>query len=226
MILKHWWKALGALLTLYSIIGGFLFPVPELNILNETIRNLYFHVPMWFAMMTLMTISVVYSIKHLRNSERRFDVIASEAAITGIIFGLLGLATGSLWARFTWMHWWIPDPKLNGAAITILAYFAYVLLRTSIADDQKRGRVAAVYNIFAFMMMIVFLMIVPRLDKVQSNHPGNGGNPAFSIYDNASMDLSMRYVFYPAVLGWILISLWFMQQRIRLQNIIHKKYYS
>ncbi len=46
----------------YAFVQGFLGDVPRLNILNETIRNLYFHVGMWFAMIALMTVSLVYSI--------------------------------------------------------------------------------------------------------------------------------------------------------------------
>ena len=64
---KHWWKALGVLLVFYTIIQGFLGGVPKMDILNESIRSLYFHVPMWFAMIILMGTSLVYSIKHLRD---------------------------------------------------------------------------------------------------------------------------------------------------------------
>jgi heme exporter protein C len=71
-------------------------------------------------------------------------------------------------------------------------------------EEQKRGRVAAVYNIFAFVLLMVFLMVYPRLNKVDSLHPGNGGNPAFSGYD---LNSSMRLVFYPAVIGWIIIGI-------------------
>jgi heme exporter protein C len=45
---KAWWKVTCVLLLAYTIIGGLLLPVPRLSIVNETIRNLYFHVPMWF----------------------------------------------------------------------------------------------------------------------------------------------------------------------------------
>jgi heme exporter protein C len=54
-------------------------------------------------------------------------------------------------------------------------------------------------------MMFVFIMILPRL--TDSLHPGNGGNPAFGKYD---LDSDMRLVFYPAVIGWVLLSLWIL----------------
>ncbi|HMI67339.1 MAG TPA: hypothetical protein VK517_14945, partial [Cyclobacteriaceae bacterium] len=54
-------------LLVYTIIGGLLFEVPRLAIVNETIRALYFHVPMWFAMVVLFLLSTVYSVRYLRN---------------------------------------------------------------------------------------------------------------------------------------------------------------
>lgn len=206
------------ILVLYAIIGGLLVDVPALPILNETIRNLFFHVTMWFAMMIIMTVSLVYSIKHLSGFKQEHDIVASEAANTGLLFGFLGLFTGMLWARFTWGTWWVADPKLNGAAITILIYLAYIILRNSMDEEQKRAKVSAVYNIFAYIMLIVFLMILPRM--TDSLHPGNGGNPAFSTYD---LDKNMRMVFYPAVIGWTLLGVWIMTLLIRIQKIKIKK---
>ena len=214
---KHWWKIVGVLLVLYTIIGGFLIEVPALPILNETIRNLYFHVTMWFGMIIIMLVSVIYSIKHLSSNAIIHDIVASEAVNAGLLLGLLGIATGSLWAKFTWGAYWVNDPKLNGAAITVLVYLAYVILRNSIDEEQKRARLSAVYNIFAFVLLIVFLVILPR--TTDSLHPGNGGNPAFSTYD---LDNNMRMVFYPAIIGWTLIAVWIMTLRVRLKKIEHK----
>lgn len=211
---KHWWKVLAVVLILYAIIGGLLMDVPRLPILHETIRNLYFHVTMWFAMMILMSVSMVYSIMHLSGFKIDNDTIASESARAGLLMGFLGLFTGMVWARFTWGAWWVADPKLNGAAITILIYLSYFILRNSMDEEQKRARVSAVYNIFAYALLVVFLMILPRM--TDSLHPGNGGNPAFSSYD---LDNNMRMVFYPAVIGWTLLGLWIQSLRVRLRRI-------
>ncbi|MFI5149596.1 MAG: cytochrome c biogenesis protein CcsA [Bacteroidia bacterium] len=213
-IQKNWWKILAAILLLHTVIMGFLGAVPARHILNETIRNLYFHVPMWFGMMTLLLISVIFGIKYLSTGKIDDDIVAREAAHAGVTMGILGLITGSLWARYTWGTWWTPDTKLNGAAITMLIYFAYFILRGSVEDEQKKARLSAGYSIFAFVMMVVFILILPRMED--SLHPGNGGNPAFSKYD---LDSKMRMVFYPAVLGWILLGVWILNVRIRIARI-------
>jgi heme exporter protein C len=212
---KYWWKVLGVLLILYSIVFGLVGEVKALPILNETIRVLYYHVPMWFAMIFLMLGSLIFSIKFLRNNELSTDLVAHEAAKTGFLLASLGLVTGSVWARFTWGAFWVSDPKLNGTAVTMLIYLAYFVLRNSVEDAQKRGRLAAVYNIFAFVMMIVFIGILPRM--TDSLHPGNGGNPGFNKYD---LDSNMRPIFYSAVVGWILIGLWITNLQIRYKRLL------
>jgi heme exporter protein C len=206
-------KIAGVVLVLYSIVWGLLGPVPRLPILNETIRNLYFHVTMWFTMIALLTASLVHSIRVLRQGAIA-DLAAESAARIAMVFASLGLITGMLWARFTWGAFWVNDPKLNGTAVTMLVYLAYFILRGSVDDPQKRARLAAVYNIFAYVMMMVFIGILPRL--TDSLHPGNGGNPGFGGYD---LDSNMRMVFYPAVVGWIFIGFWMLNLRIRIQNL-------
>jgi heme exporter protein C len=218
---KNWWKIIAVLLVLHTVIAGFMIPVPALNILHESIRNLYFHVPMWFAMMTILFVSLWQSIKYLSKSNIQSDLIATQAAQTGMLAGTLGLITGSVWAKYTWGAWWVADPKLNGAAITMLIYLAYFILRGSIDEEQKRARIAAVYNIFAYVLLIVFLMILPRM--TDSLHPGNGGNPGFGGYD---LDNNMKMVFYPAVIGWILLFVWIFTLKVRFEKLKRKQLFN
>ncbi|CAM4392081.1 heme exporter protein C [Pedobacter westerhofensis] len=215
---KSWWKILGSVLVMYSTIAGFLASVPPLPILHQSIRNLYFHVPMWFAMIILFTISVVHSIKYLSSSSQSDDNKAVQSVNAGIIFGMLGLVTGAIWARFTWGQAWSFDVKQNFAAIAMLLYFAYLILRNAIDEEQKRAKISAIYNIFAFPMMVVLLFVLPRLSD--SLHPGNGGNPGFNAYD---LDSHMRMVFYPACLGWILIGCWIYSILFRVSSLEKNK---
>ncbi|WP_345952102.1 MULTISPECIES: cytochrome c biogenesis protein CcsA [unclassified Mucilaginibacter] len=214
---KSWWKVLGILLVLYSLIAGLLVPVPMKFIVNETIRNVFFHVPMWMAMFVLFGISVFYSIKYLANPKEEYDLVAVESINTGVFFYVLGLLSGMLWANYTWGEFWSNDPKQNSAAIAFLLYCAYLVLRNSIEEEQKRARVSAIYNIFAFPIMFVLLIILPRL--TDSLHPGNGGNPAFGPDDTTN---TMRMVLYPAFIGWILVSIWVATLRYRIRLIENK----
>lgn len=215
---KNWWKILASVLLIYTLIAGLLTEVPQLAILNESIRNLYFHVPMWFTMIILYLISVIYSVQYLASGDEKHDLMAVETVNTGIVFGFLGLGSGMIWANYTWGAPWPNDPKLNSAAISTLMYLAYSVLRSSLDEEQKRARISAVYNIFAFPVMIVLLFILPRM--TDSLHPGNGGNPGFNSYD---LDSRMRMVFYPAVIGWILIGVWIATLRFRVRLITNSR---
>jgi heme exporter protein C len=212
-----WWKILTIILLIYTVVAGFLLPVPRLDILKETIRNLYFHVPMWMGMVALLLLSVIYSIKYLIKPTAKFDLIASETVNTAMVFGILGLLTGMLWAQFTWGKYWSGDPKQNGTAIGMLIYLAYIVLRGSFSDDQMRARISAIYNILAFPAFIAFIYILPRL--TDSLHPGNGGNPAFNKYD---LNSTMRMVFYPAVIGFTLLGIWITELKVRLRMAENK----
>ncbi|MEQ8338306.1 MAG: cytochrome c biogenesis protein CcsA [Cyclobacteriaceae bacterium] len=218
MLRTEWWKWLTMALLLYVFVGGLLLPVPRLPILNETIRVLYFHVPMWFGMIALFTSSCIQAIKYLSKEQLTNDIFSVQLAEVGILFGILGMISGMFWANYTWGEPWSSDPKQNMSAIALLIYFAYFVLRGSIKDEQQRAKISAVYNIFAFATLIPLLFILPRLAE-DSLHPGNGGNPGFNAYD---LDSQMRLVFYPAVIGWALLGFWLATIKIRYEIVSEK----
>jgi heme exporter protein C len=211
---KHIYKIAAVLLLIYGLVWGLLGPVPAREILNETIRNLYFHVPMWFVMMVMFGASAFYAIKHLRSNNLSHDLRSVSFANIGILFSILGMVTGMQWAQYTWGAAWSNDPKQLGTAICMLTYFAYAVLRSGIDDPEKKAKISAVYNIFIFALMIPLIYIMPRM--VDSLHPGSGGNPAFNAYD---LDHNMRLVFYPIVIGWILLGFWISNLYYRILHL-------
>lgn len=221
MISRSWWKILAFVLLMYTCTMGFFVEIPKLDDrLQHSIRNMFFHVPMWFGMMILYITSVVYAIQYLRKPNPVYDSKSLEFARTGTVFGVLGLVTGAIWANYQWGQPWSGDPKQNGSLIAILIYFAYFVLRGSMNDDDKKARLGAVYNIFAFFMLFPTIWILPRL--TESLHPGgqgSEGNPGLNGNDLAP---SMRLVFWPAVIGWTLLGVWMTTLRIRLRTLQNK----
>ncbi|MCC6463702.1 MAG: cytochrome c biogenesis protein CcsA, partial [Saprospiraceae bacterium] len=194
---------------------GFSFPYQ--NVIYESIRNTYFHVPMWFVLLFLFGASVWYSIRYLRDPKPENDRRAAAFAETGLLFGILGLVTGMIWANYTWGKPWSNDIKQLMTAVALLIYLAYFILRSSFDEYEKGARLAAVYNVFAFASLVPLLYIVPRM--FASLHPGATGNPAFGSQD---LDNTMRAVFYPAILGWSLLGFWVANLRIRYQRLFDK----
>lgn len=201
-----------------------LFCFPYREILYETIRNTFYHVPMWFVMTVLVFVSFIASIGFLINGKTGWDVYARESVVVALVFSACGYFTGLVWAKYTWyigVDWLdvilkllLEDIKMAAALVAIIFYIAYMVLRQSITDRVKSARISAMYNIVAFVVFIFCVFVLPRL--TDSMHPGNGGNPAFSKYD---LDSSLRLFFYPAVIGWILLGFWFLSIRIRLQRL-------
>jgi heme exporter protein C len=223
MIRQSWWKILCFILLLYTCTYGFIVEVPTPSgvPLHQTIRNLFFHVPMWIAMMVCFTTSVVYAVKYLRKQNPIHSIYSTEFARTGTFLGILGLITGMIWAHYQWGKAWSGDPKQNGAAIAVLIYFAYFVLKGSLLDEEKQARVGAVYNIFAFFMLFPMIWILPRL--TESLHPGglgSEGNPGLNPKDTTN---AMRSVMYPAFIGWSLLGVWITTLFIRTEIINQKK---
>ena len=207
-------KILCVILLVYTVSAGILFDVPRLPILNETIRVLYFHVPMWFTMIFLLFLSSINAYKFISSGDLSYDLKSYNYANIGVFFGVLGIISGMIWAKYTWGTYWTNDPKLNGSAVGLLIYFSYFVLRNSVEDESKKGKISSVYNILAFSMLIPLIFILPRL--TDSLHPGNGGNPGFNVYD---LNSQLRIVFYPAVIGFILLGIWIADLRLRVLKL-------
>lgn len=187
---------------------------PYRSILLETIRNTYFHVSLWMAMMLLLMVAVFYSVRVLKSNNLLDDAKSNGYTEVGFLFGILGLLTGMVWAKYTWGRPWSWDIKQITTAIALLIYAAYFLLRTALDDPYKKARISAIFNIFAFIALIPLLYILPRMSE--SLHPGNGGNPAMGGED---LDNTMRMIFYPAIIGWALVGAWIAQLRYRIKNL-------
>ncbi len=218
---KYWWKILCVLLLLYIIIGGILLPIPAIPKLNESARNLFYHVPMWYVMIVCFLVSSIYALKFLRKNQIKDDLISKEYVLVGIGFGCLGMITGMEWANIAWGAPWSNDPKQVGAALCLLVYFAYIVLRNSVKDPDKQARLSAVYNVFAFALLVPLLFIIPAHFK--SLHPGTDSKPFEALYTQAA---GFRRVSVPAMVAWILLGVWVFNLRIRTKKLQNPELFS
>lgn len=199
------WKYGVAILTTAVLVVGFSLRIPQIDVLEESARNLFLHVPMWFTMFVCFITSFVYSFLYLNKPNLKHDRRAESATEVGILFGILGLLTGSVWARFTWGAWWtFAEPRMNLAALGLMLFVAYFLLRQAFDDPEKRAKVSAVYNVFATTTVPFLFYVIPR--QMNSLHPGAEGNPAFSEVTA----VELRIIFYPAILAFFGLAFWLM----------------
>ncbi len=200
-----------------TVKSGMKFPFRSL--IYETIRNTFYHVPLWFAMTLLFLAAAIFSGKYLSKGKPSDDIMALSFTRVGVLFGILGCVTGSIWAKNTWGTWWtLSEIKLNVSAIAMLIYLAYFVLRNSFDDEERRARVSSVYSVFAFVATVPLLFVIPRMVE-GSLHPGNGGNPGFGGED---LDNTMRMVFYPAIIGWTLFGVWLTTLAYRMDNLRYR----
>lgn len=147
------------ILLLTATLLVFLY-APLERVMGYVQKVFYFHVAAaWVGMLGFLIAGIAGGI-YLKNLEPKWDLVSYSAVEIGLVFALVAIATGSIWARPIWNTWWTWDPRLTTAAIMALVYMAYLLLRQGIDDPEKRSRYGAVYAIVgAASVPLTFLSI-------------------------------------------------------------------
>jgi len=168
---------LGALALVANMYNIFLVLPDEAN-QGAIYRIIFFHVPAAIIAFTLFFVALVCSVFFLVSKSFEADAIAVASTEVGVMFAIVNLATGSIWARNIWGHWWIWDYRITSMFVCVLLYVGYMIMRPAITNASQRGTLAAVLSIFAFSdVPIVWFSI--RWWRTQ--HPGpvleTGGLP-------------------------------------------------
>jgi heme exporter protein C len=140
-----------AVVMLLIATGMVFFYAPMEAVMGQVQRVFYFHVASaWVGMLAFMVAAIV-GIAYLRTGNRKWDIAGLSAIEVGMVFALITIISGSIWARPIWNTWWTWDPRLTTATIMELIYVAYLLLRQGIEDPDRRARFGAVYAIIGFL---------------------------------------------------------------------------
>jgi hypothetical protein len=105
-------------------------------------RIMYLHLPSILAGYLAFSVAGAASIAYLVTSRPRWDRCAAAAAEIGVLFGVLMIASGSIWGRPTWGVWWTWDARLTSTAVLVLTWVGYLLLRAMVEDADARARFA------------------------------------------------------------------------------------
>lgn len=201
-----------------TILLAFLL-APRAQILGDTSRILYFHVPMaWISVVAFITAGI-YSILYLLDKKNRFhlaDEKAHNAAQIGIVFTVLTTVTGSMWAKLMWGSYWNWDPRETSILILLLMYIAYFSLRSSIVDRDVRARVSSSYLILSMVAVPFFVFLVPRL--YPSLHP----DPVINSQRKLNIDMTMRIVLLSGTVSFTLLYACLFRIRNRITIIHHR----
>lgn len=143
------WGGLAAVLTTLSVIGVF-FVAPEDADQGIIQKIFYFHVAIAIVSLVGFLVACIAGLLYLRRREERWDELGSTAIAISLIFSVLVVITGSIWAKASWGTWWVwSDVRLVTYMIVVLLYAAYFVLRSS-AEGERRMRHSAIFAIAAF----------------------------------------------------------------------------
>ena len=128
-----------------------LLYAPTERVQGDVQRIFYLHLPIaWNAYLAFFVVFVA-SIVYLWKGIAWWDALARASAEVGLIFATLILITGSIWARPIWGTWWSWDARLTTSLILWFIYVGYLMLRSSVADERRAARYAAVLGIIGFV---------------------------------------------------------------------------
>ncbi|MEP6994562.1 MAG: cytochrome c biogenesis protein CcsA [Acidobacteriota bacterium] len=209
-------KALKLLLLPYMaavVAAAFLWPEPAQGFIGESSRIVFFHVPCAWTSSLAFLVAAAYSLAFLLRRNPWHDDVACAAVRIGLLFGILTLITGSLFANIMWGSWWNWDPRESSYLLLVFLYAAYLFLRAAVDDPDRRARIAAAYALFAAALMPFLVFVAPRITA--SLHPQTVINPQGRIL----MDTPTRVVFFGALAGFSGLFLWMLSLEARTARL-------
>jgi len=197
------------------MVLGFVW-APVVPVLGDTTRVLYFHIPAAWVTVLALGWSMVQSVLYLKRRRMEHDDQAAAAAELGILFCVLATVSGSLWAHAMWGSYWNWDPRETSIFFLLLIYAAYLALRSSIEQPDRRARLAAIYSAVAFVSVPFLMFVVPRI--YFSLHP----DPIINPRGKLDMDPRIRIGFFAMLLGFTGLFFWVQSLRVRLARLEHR----
>ncbi|MDP4200500.1 MAG: cytochrome c biogenesis protein CcsA [Bacteroidota bacterium] len=197
---------------------------PMIQGLGELGRNMLFHVPMAMVAFIAFLVGTIYSILFLIKKDFEYDRHARAASAAGLLFTILATVTGSIWARFSWGTFWNWDPRETSIFILLLIYAAYFMLRSLLEESEdKKARIAAVYNIIAFVSVPFLMFVVPRI--TQSLHPGGGGTeaPVINLSGQTHTDRTLLDMHWISVVLFLFVFFWIKDMYTRILRLEAKR---
>lgn len=197
---------------------------PMIQGLGELGRNMLFHVPMSMVAFIAFLMGTIYSILYLVKKNYDYDRRARASSAGGFLFTALATITGSIWARFSWGTFWSWDPRETSIFILLLIYAAYFMLRSMLEESEdKKAKIAAVYNIIAFVSVPFLMFVVPRI--TQSLHPGGGGTeaPILNLSGKTHTDRTLLNMYWFSVFLFFFVFLWIKDMYTRVLRIQDKR---
>lgn len=204
--------AASALLLAYNLYHIFLV-LPDDALQGAIYRIIFFHVPAAIAGMIGYFVALVLSILYLSSGNFRYDSLAASVVEVSVVFSVLNIVTGSIWARIIWGIWWTWDYRLTSALVCVLIFSGYLMLRRAIDEPTQRARLSAALAIFGCIDVVI---VWKSIEWFRTQHPG----PVLSIRTGGgNIDPAMEHMLYLNFFAILMIATALVLVRTRQEGI-------
>jgi heme exporter protein C len=209
-------KALSWITGLLLVVALYMVWIyaPREVVMGDVQRVFYFHVAVGWVGALAFLVTAISGVIYLVRGGSRWDQLALSSVEIGVVFILVNIVTGSIWARPVWGTWWTWDPRLVTATIMELVYLAYLMLRQGIDDPNRRARFGAVYGIFGFISVPITFLSIRLLRTI---HPVVFGGEGGTVDGSFNMEPEMLQAFMFSLLTFTFVFITLLWHRFRLQ---------
>ena len=192
------------------------FYAPIEKVMGLVQKVFYFHVATAWVGMVSFGLAAVVGIIYLIKKDERFDLISVASVEIGLVFTMICLISGSIWARPIWNAWWTWDPRLTTVTIMELVYFAYLMLRNGIEEPERRARFGAVYAIIGFVSVPLTFFSIRLFRTIHPVVVGGSDPAATGAFDMTPL---MLQTFLFSLFTFTVIYVDLLWNRIRLGKL-------
>jgi heme exporter protein C len=204
---------------LAAATGLVFFYAPTEAVMGPVQKVFYFHVAAGWVGMLGFLVAVATSILYLRSKDSRYDVASVAGVEIGMVFMLINIITGSIWARPIWNAWWTWDPRLTTATIMELVYAAYLMLRQGIEEPERRARFGSVYAIVGFISVPLTFLSIRIFRTIHPVVIGSGDPNATGAFD---MTQKMSQTFMLSLVAFSVLFVDLLWHRTRLGQLAER----
>jgi heme exporter protein C len=202
-----------------AALGLVFFYTPYEETMGAVQKVFYFHVSMgWVGMLGFLAAAlcaVIYLWRVRDGNAENWDIASMAGVEIGLVFMILCIISGSIWARPVWNTWWTWDPRLTTAAIMELIYAAYFLLRQGIEDPSRQARFAAVYALVGFVSVPLTFLSIRLFRTIHPVLIASGDPSAQSM--NMAPAMIITFIFSLAAFTLVFVDLYW--HRVRLAHL-------
>jgi heme exporter protein C len=192
----------------YNLYQIFLV-LPDEAMQGAIYRILFFHAPAAMVGMIGYFVALTLSVLYLSSGSFKYDSLAASVIEVSLVFSIVNIVTGSIWARIIWGVWWTWDYRLTSQLVCILIFAGYLMMRKAIEEPTQRARLSSALCIFGCVDTVI---VYKSIEWFRNNHPG----PVLSFRTGGgTMDPAMEHVFYLNLLALFLVAVALVLVRTR-----------